>query len=585
MIRKKRSATAPATPRRQGENEARDLLSQDDSIPGNRKDGFRFHYLTFAMIATPLYLWLELSFGVRLLDHMSGSVTQEDIDSIEHWGRLISGCAVSLLFLTQWFGQCEKWDRPWWLRLTMAFAIVAICVPLTWMAQSRLIDFYVKQGRTEIMVAVPLLIVMIGLGLFAIRLWLKTYGQRRTAKPAITIGVLVAMAMGLTLAVIGISRAVPVIVGQFVPAEILNERLGKERQQAATLALIKKGLQLGVYTLSYAQSKDLTKSVVESPEGKTSMSMFPVLGSAMDQQRFIADQPRVLKEVMYLDWDREAGGQAYTGYQEIVNELRAIYEGDYQKAGAKPANWTSTSKALFDGNLVAPGLSEEDFAQDAGVSRFLARRMACFDCQFHGAMDRLEFTYELFLGTQMHNYNTVLTSLEDPKHFETGKDGEAAARMYWVPIWALLFSMIGAFTHIFKLSFTVAEYANLRTFAKVHAADSRLSNDVIDNTRRVLLTLMAAVMVFIYFSENRVTGTPTYPNLHQRMWEQNPLVGGLAAHWTINAQALIYPFTRKTTPEWLVFNDDPFDHFPLSLFSSWVREDWEGEGDEDMGGQ
>ena len=107
------------------------LLAQDDAIPGNRKDGFRFHYLIFVLASTPVYLWLELSFGVRLLDHMSSVGSIEQTDSIEHWGRLISGLAVSLLFLAQWFGQCEKWNRPWPLRLGIAAAICLVAVPLT----------------------------------------------------------------------------------------------------------------------------------------------------------------------------------------------------------------------------------------------------------------------------------------------------------------------------------------------------------------------------------------------------------------------------------------------------------------------
>ena len=32
------------------------LLNQDNSIPGNRKDGFRYHHLLFLIVATPVYL-------------------------------------------------------------------------------------------------------------------------------------------------------------------------------------------------------------------------------------------------------------------------------------------------------------------------------------------------------------------------------------------------------------------------------------------------------------------------------------------------------------------------------------------------
>ena len=72
------------------------LLTQDNTIPGNKKDGFRFHHLMFVIMVTPIYLWFELSFGVHLLDSISGVNSLENTIAIEHWGRLISGFAVAL---------------------------------------------------------------------------------------------------------------------------------------------------------------------------------------------------------------------------------------------------------------------------------------------------------------------------------------------------------------------------------------------------------------------------------------------------------------------------------------------------------
>jgi hypothetical protein len=132
---------------------------------------------------------------------------------------------------------------------------------------------------------------------------------------------------------------------------------------------------------------------------------------------------------------------------------------------------------------------------------------------------------------------------------------------------------MGAFAHMFKLTFTLMEYAHLRSFAKVHAADAPLANDVIANARRGLAGVMAVIVLFLYFSENRVTGHPAYEKLHQQMWQMNPLIGGVAAHWTINAQGLVYPFTKKIRPEWLSFNQDPLERPPLSVFAGWVRDD------------
>ena len=99
------------------------LLTQDNSIPGNRKDGFRYHHLLFVIVLTPIYLWFELAFGVRLLDAMSGAVVLNDSSAIEHWGRLISGAAVALLLLSSWVRQCEKQVIRWPVAFAGGFGI------------------------------------------------------------------------------------------------------------------------------------------------------------------------------------------------------------------------------------------------------------------------------------------------------------------------------------------------------------------------------------------------------------------------------------------------------------------------------
>jgi hypothetical protein len=48
------------------------------------------------------------------------------------------------------------------------------------------------------------------------------------------------------------------------------------------------------------------------------------------------------------------------------------------------------------------------------------------------------------------------------------------------------------------------------------------------------------------------------------MWQSSPIVGGLAAHWTVNAQGLLYPFTRKIRPPWLTFDTDPAALLPFA---------------------
>ena len=147
------------------------LLTQDNSIPGNRKDGFRYHHLLFVIVLTPIYLWFELAFGVRLLDTMSGIVVLNDSNAIEHWGRLISGAAVALLLLSSWVRQCEKECIRWPLAVAVGLGITLFSFVVAWWAQGMVLDFYVQRSRAEIPVALSLLAATLSIGFILLRLW------------------------------------------------------------------------------------------------------------------------------------------------------------------------------------------------------------------------------------------------------------------------------------------------------------------------------------------------------------------------------------------------------------------------------
>jgi hypothetical protein len=189
---------------------------------------------------------------------------------------------------------------------------------------------------------------------------------------------------------------------------------------------------------------------------------------------------------------------------------------------------------------------------------------ACNECEFRAGMSRDEYTRELHRWVEAENVRTAVGDLDDPQHFESGEDGEKAARTYWVPIWALLFSMVGAVVHVFKMAFTLTEYVQRRAFQSVGAADSALAARVVGHSRRLIALGVLGLSLFIYLSENRVTVNPNYERLHRAMWSKQPVVGAIAAHWTINSQALLYPFTRKFRPEWLDFDHDPLAWVPFA---------------------
>lgn len=529
------------------------LLNQDNSIPGNRKDGFRYHHLLFLIVATPVYLWLELSFGVMLLDQIGSQVVEQDTRAIEHWGRLISGLAVSLLFLAGWFKHCEKMNYLWPLRIGVALAISLACILLTWWAQGKVIDFYVMRSSAEITWALRTLAVVVVVGFVLLRMWIRYATQRNKHLP-------VWQLMGGLAAILLAGHAVIHIAFEMLPAK--PENLGAERQQVATLTLVRRSLEERIYSL---QGIERDERVIRSAEGKAFLALFPVLGSVLDQKRFAADRPALIHELMQRDWLKEYGAQSFSAYRQVVAELRAVYDDVYRKS-AGSADGPQRVRAALEANATAkvpPGLDWPAFAALPAATRFLQVRLGCLDCAFHIDMNEDTVGRELFAATQMHNVKQAVDRFASPEHFEKGSDGERAARIFWVPIWALLFSMVGAFTHIFRMIFVVTEYAHRVTFHSIRAADSPLAAHVIRNSRVVTAAVVAAMAGVIYFADNSVTSHPRYVELRPEMWRKHPIVGALAAHWTVNAQGFSYPFTSKMRPDWLRFENDPLAYVPF----------------------
>ncbi|MFC6687984.1 hypothetical protein [Jhaorihella thermophila] len=58
--------------------------------------GMKTGNIKFLFVVTLLYLIVELSFNAKLLDVVGTTTNKDDIDQIEFWGRIISGCAITI---------------------------------------------------------------------------------------------------------------------------------------------------------------------------------------------------------------------------------------------------------------------------------------------------------------------------------------------------------------------------------------------------------------------------------------------------------------------------------------------------------
>jgi hypothetical protein len=527
--RLRRSATGaaakPAIP------DAASLLRQNNALPGNRVDGFRFDHLRLMIVLTPLYLWLELSFGVSLLDKMGSSLPIDETAAVEHWGRLISGLALALLFLKIWLQQCEKWNRAWPVTVLVSLVIAVLSIALMWQVQDAVIEFHVTRAGAEIAVGLFALAIALAIGGLAWRTWLvRSMANRGRGLLTTLVGLGSLFVVGLVILAY-LNPLLAALTRHTGIEERVVRDLGTERQRAAKLTVIRRGLQLGHYAHDMLP---VAPEAVDSAEGKAALALFPIVASGIDLAKFAPDQERVVNELMFHDWERENADAAYEAYRDVEREIAQA----------------------------SPGRPPAELSDDPAMRRELRMAAACNECDFRLGMTREEYGRELHKWTEKENVKTSVANLESAEHFETGRDGESAARTYWVPIWALLFSMVGAVVHLFKMAFTLTEYVQRRAFQAVGAADSALAQRVVDHSRRLIALGIVALSLFIYFWDNRVTGNPNYVRLHRAMWTRQPVVGAIAAHWTINAQGLAYPFTRKIRPAWLDFDNDPLSWMP-----------------------
>ena len=91
--------------------------------------------------ATLGYLAFEMAFNARLLDVTGGISSEDEIDSIEHWGRALSGVA---LMLAGWGSALlplsgrRRWGKG---RTTLALAVsAAVSLAAAWYGERALVD-------------------------------------------------------------------------------------------------------------------------------------------------------------------------------------------------------------------------------------------------------------------------------------------------------------------------------------------------------------------------------------------------------------------------------------------------------------
>jgi len=104
-------------------------------------------YLLPIWLLTGLYLTFELGFNARLLDVAGGLASASEVDSIEHWGRFISGTALALAVwgvIVMPRGVKHRWTSARWCVVLAVSAVVSIAT--VYNAERALIDSLVDRS-------------------------------------------------------------------------------------------------------------------------------------------------------------------------------------------------------------------------------------------------------------------------------------------------------------------------------------------------------------------------------------------------------------------------------------------------------
>lgn len=109
-------------------------------------------YVPFMALATLTYLAVELGFNARLLDITGLGASKPEVDSIERWGRCISGVAVTLAFWGIWLlpRACRPY-RKWPVVGTMTGMVLsaAVLIPAVYTAERMIVDGLVNRSTGE----------------------------------------------------------------------------------------------------------------------------------------------------------------------------------------------------------------------------------------------------------------------------------------------------------------------------------------------------------------------------------------------------------------------------------------------------
>lgn len=400
------------------------------------------------LLLTLIYLSVELAFNARLLDVVGGAPTVDEVDSIEVFGRLISGVAVALVLLQflMSFRQKSKNKMPSWLGV---FFLCVLTIALVFVSLKVLVDSLVESSSGAFRKdSVSLVLIQQALVHGDVKLDGLIEDSKLFSKPE--------------------GRA---FLALFPIMAISLDRLD-ERIHDAKLKMLKQHLAREIGgTQRYYET--YTEAIKAAQAEWVKYRGIPVIGDvdATIESQHNKAWAKYLSDLRRYDWTPSTVPNAYRN--RVINKVRS--------QTPVPKNWDLTDESAFhdavaskvrkkvsvmgvtiNGRRIPPGLDWDSFLAHPSIQEKLRSQLRLpKDVKVKSVYTAETFEAEIFERMLSYNANRELVVYESPSEtFEDGGSntsiGKESARAVIVPPIALFFSLLGAIGHMAKFAYLIA---------------------------------------------------------------------------------------------------------------------------------
>lgn len=477
---------------------------------------------------TLVYLIVELSFSAKLLDVAGGVSTQSDIDSIEIYGRILSGVALSLAAL-HFF-----WKREWTSMYLTSIGIVLISIIAMYSVQESIVSWLIgkldgEQRKQAAVLAIAAPQISSGTVIIEGLEFGEDGPNSASAKSFI------ALFPALSLYKNNLDRDIRDLAPKFIQAKLTSECNGTE-------GCI--GTPSYFYNNSWKQIIDETQTKYKS------------IGNEVNHM--VSDKS--IQKKQSKAWKSHVNAvQRKTGYsvEDVPEEYHeAIRKRINSNFGTSlPYGWHPSDKESFYAAIEDAVVSKANRAirKKLGKSvsgemtfkRFFALPKIQSEIKsklgMEGSSKKIPLVYgprdvERFVYNPMINHlsNKELKRLNaDAEEYLVGGKheelGEEAAKRVIVPAIALLFSIIGGLGHTLKIAYLL------------YRGERNLSNKQVSIFWSVLIAL---IIIIPYTNTNSVIESKPYQILSEDMESGTHFMLPSITEWIIRSESIIYPINN-----------------------------------------